>query len=65
MGETGDGNWLVYIPAVIRQQMGHTSAAMIRLYTGEIPLEDVQAEFSSKNGGRIVVLENMENEAAA
>jgi integrase len=53
------------VPAVIRQQMGHTSATMTRLYTGEIPLEDVQAAFSIKNGTKIVVLENMENEAAA
>jgi integrase len=52
-------------PAVIRQQMGHTSAAMTRLYTGEIPIEQVEAEFSSKFGPQIVVLENMENEAAA
>jgi integrase len=51
--------------AVIRQQMGHTSAAMTRLYTGEIPLEHVEAEISSKTGNQIVVLENMENEAAA
>jgi integrase len=52
-------------PAVIRQQMGHTSAAMTRLYTGEIPIEHVIAEFCSKFGNRIVVLENMENEAVA
>ncbi len=52
-------------PAVIRQQMGHTSAAMTRLYTGEIPIERVQAEFSSKFGTKIDVLENMENEAVA
>jgi integrase len=52
-------------PAVIRQQMGHTSAAMTALYTGEIPLEQVEAEFSSKTGNQIVVLENMENKAAA
>ena len=52
-------------PAVIRQQMGHTSAAMTRLCTGEIPTEHVQAELSSKTGGQIVVLENMENEATA
>ena len=52
-------------PAVLRQQMGHTSAAMTALYTGEIPLEHVQAEFSSKIGNEIVVLENMENEAVA
>jgi integrase len=52
-------------PAVHRQQMGHTSAAMTALYTGEVPLEDVKAEFSSKFGNEIVVLENMENEAVA
>lgn len=52
-------------PAIHRQQMGHTSAAMTALYTGEIPLEHVQAEFSSKIGNEIVVLENMENEAVA
>jgi integrase len=52
-------------PAVIRQQMGHTTAAMTRLYTGEIPAEDVASAFSKKFGNQIVVLENMENEAAA
>lgn len=52
-------------PAVIRQQMGHTSAAMTQLYTGEIPPEDVVAAFSMKFGTEIVVLENIENEAAA
>jgi integrase len=52
------------VPAVIRQQMGHTSATMTRLYTGEIPLEDVQAAFSKKPRFPIQ-LENMENEAAA
>jgi len=52
-------------PAVIRQQMGHTSSTMTALYTGEIPIAQVQAEFSSKFGNEIVVLENMENEAAA
>jgi len=45
--------------------LGHASAAMTALYTGEIPLEHVQAEFSSKIGNQIVVLENMENEAFA
>jgi len=53
------------VPAVIRQQMGHSSATMTRLYTGEIPTEDVAAAFSPKIGNQIVVLENMENEAAA
>jgi integrase len=52
-------------PAVIRQQMGHTSATMTQLYSGEIPPEDVAAAFSMKFGTEIVVLENMENEAAA
>ena len=50
-------------PAVQRQMMGHTSAAMTELYTGKIPLEQVRAAFSSKSGNEIVVLENMENEA--
>jgi integrase len=34
-------------PAVLRQQMGHSSAAMTARYTGEIPLELVRAAFSS------------------
>lgn len=52
-------------PAVIRQQMGHSSATMTRLYTGEIPAEDGAAAFSAKFGTKIDVLEKMENEAAA
>jgi integrase len=52
-------------PAVIRQQMGHTSQRMTALYSGEIPLDQVRAAFSSKTGTKNVVLENMENEAAA
>jgi integrase len=46
------------VPAVIRQQMGHTSAAMTAHYTGKIPLDQVKAEFSSKFGIKIDVLEN-------
>jgi integrase len=42
-------------PAVLRQQMGHSSAAMTARYTGEIPLELVRAAFSS------MLMENMEN----
>ena len=42
-------------PAVLRQQMGHSSAVMTARYTGEIPLEQVRAAFSSRE------LENMEN----
>jgi len=38
---------------------------MTRLYTGEIPPEDVASAFSKKFGTQIDVLENMENEAAA
>ena len=34
-------------PAVLRQQMGHSSAAMTARYTGEIPLDKVQEAFSS------------------
>ena len=52
-------------PAVIRQQMGHTSARMTTLYSGEIPLDQVPAAFSPKTGNEIVVLENMENGVAA
>jgi len=56
-------------PAVIRQQMGHSSERMTTHYTGQIPLEEVKAAFSkvqlsSKSGNKIVVLENVENEPA-
>lgn len=57
-------------PAVLRQQMGHSSEKMTALYTGQIPLEEVKAAFSkvqssAKSGNKIVVLENVENESAA
>ena len=42
-------------------QRGHRNAR----FSGEIPVESVTAEFSAKFGSKIVVLENMENEAAA
>jgi integrase len=48
------------VPAVIRQQMGHTSAAMTRLYSGRIPMEQVEAAFSKKNRGAVAQLEKME-----
>jgi integrase len=51
------------VPAVIRQQMGHTTAAMARLYSGEIPIEQVKAAFSQK--GSVAQSENMEDEIAA
>lgn len=49
-------------PAVLRQQMGHSSSAMTELYTGEIPIEQVRAAYSKAKTG---LLENMENGAAA
>ena len=52
-------------PAVLRQQMGHSSQTMTARYTGEIPIEQVRASFSMKSGNKIVVLENMENEVVA
>jgi hypothetical protein len=52
-------------PAVLRQQMGHSSAVMTARYTGEIPLDQVRAGFSRTIGNRIDVLENMENAAVA
>jgi integrase len=51
--------------AVIRQQMGHSSAAMTALYTGEIPIAQIRSEFSMRFGNKIVVLENVENKSAA
>jgi hypothetical protein len=33
-------------PAVLRQQLGHSSAVMTAGYTGEIPLDKVQEAFS-------------------
>jgi hypothetical protein len=42
--------------------MGHTSQRMTTLYSGEIPLERVRAEFSVSKKAQ---LENMENEFAA
>ncbi len=49
-------------PAVHRQQMGHSSAAMTARYTGEIPLQQVKQAFSRL---KTPLLENMENEVAA
>jgi hypothetical protein len=42
-------------PAVLRQQVGHSSPVMTARYTGEIPLEQVRAASSNSE------LENMEN----
>jgi integrase len=56
-------------PAVLRTQTGHTTATMTALYTGQVPLDQVKAEFSNRFGKAImrktVLLENLENEAAA
>jgi hypothetical protein len=45
--------------------MGHSSATMTRLYTGELPLEDVAAAFSKTFGNKIDVLEILETGAVA
>jgi integrase len=45
--------------AVIRQQMGHRSAAMTAHYTGKIPMAQVRKAFSE------VQSENKENDEAA
>jgi integrase len=56
-------------PAILRQQMGHSSETMTARYTGEIPIalvkEAFAKSFSSNFGNEIVVLEKMENEVAA
>jgi len=57
--EVGEPDTCPVILLSIRQSFvsrWDASAAMTRLYAGEIPLEFVPAEFSSKNGNRIVVL---------
>ncbi len=41
--------------------MGHTTAAMTKLYSAEIPIDQVQAEFSSRLP---IQMEKMEKEAA-
>ena len=51
-------------PAVHRQMMGHSSETMTKLYSGEIPIEDVASAFSKTFGNQIDVLETMETEAA-
>jgi len=44
-------------PAVLRQMMGHSSASMTRLYTGEIPLADMAAACSKAFGKELEILE--------
>jgi integrase len=52
-------------PAVLRQQMGHTSSAMTARYTGQLPLAYVQADFSRRNGPKSIESENKENRHVA
>jgi hypothetical protein len=47
----------VITPTVIRQQMGHASAAITALYTGELSLEDVRTEFRLQFGPTTHALE--------
>jgi len=49
-------------PAVLRQQMGHSSATMTARYTGEIPMQQVRSAFTSLKSQ---LLETMETEQAA
>ena len=44
-------------PAVLRQMMGQSSAAMTRLYTGEIPLEDVIKSCSNTFQNELEIME--------
>jgi hypothetical protein len=44
-------------PAVLRQQMGHSSAVMTARYTGEIPLDRVQEAFSKMELEHMEVIE--------
>jgi integrase len=55
-------------PAATRQMMGHSSSAMTARYSGRLPIEAIQADFSRRNGPQIVVSENkrkMKNRRAA
>jgi len=45
-------------PAVLRQQMGHSSAVMTARYTGQIPLDKVQEAFSKMEWKIWKLLEN-------
>jgi hypothetical protein len=52
------------VPAVIRRQMGYTTAAMTRLYFRSIPVEQVEAAYFTKRR-KSAQLENMENNRGA
>ena len=51
------GNWGMNL-AVLRQQMGHSSAVMTARYTGEIPVDKVQDAFSKMEWKIWKLLEN-------
>jgi integrase len=50
--------------AVLRPMMGHSSASMTSRYSGEISIDQIRADFSRRNGPKIVVSENSENASA-
>jgi len=53
----GAGNWLGSTRLYSVSRMGHTSATMTRLYSGEIPLADVTAACSKAFGRQLEILE--------
>lgn len=44
-------------PAILRQMMGHSSAAMTRLYTGELSAEELAVACSKTFGNQLEILE--------
>ena len=50
-------------PAVQQNMMGHSSPAMTDLYSGELSLTQIRADFARRNGPKIVVMENKEKRA--
>ena len=52
-------------PAVQQNMMGHSSPAMTDLYSGPLSQVQIRADFSRRNGPKIVVMENKENAQVA
>jgi integrase len=50
--------------AVLRQMMGHSGPSMTARYSGQLSVEQIRADFSRRNGPKIVVSENNENASA-
>ena len=50
--------------AVLRQMMGHSGPSMTARYSGQLSVEQIRADFSRRNGPKIVVSENSENASA-